>query len=80
MKFISPATVDVIKRLGVNLAFAFVAVTADFAAKNLGVFPLDPTLATLIGVVLGDISQWADTHYDLYGRVARAMSSKPQLG
>lgn len=79
MKFFSPAVVNLLKRLGVNFAFAIIAVTADFATKNIGVVT-DPLLATLIGVVLGDISQWADAHYDLYGRVARAMSSKPQLG
>lgn len=70
---LNTATKELLKSLGIKAGFGIVAVLADTLAASLGGFQVTPSVAAIIGLFLGEISTWAHTHYDLGGRVARAI-------
>lgn len=67
------ATKELLKSLAIKAGFGIVAVLADTISASLSGFHISVAYATLIGFVAGEISQWAHTHYDLGGRMVRAI-------
>lgn len=59
-----------LKGLGIRLGFVLLSTGAAYVAANLGVFDLEPSIAVVIGAVLGEISEWAEAHYKVANKVA----------
>lgn len=73
---LNTATKELIKSLALKAGFGVVAVLTDTLSASLSGFNIPLGYAAIIGFVLGEISQWAHVHYDLGGRVARAIVPK----
>lgn len=69
-----------LKSLAINLGFMTVAVLADFAAHNLGLFQMDTTQAAFIGIILGQISRFANEHINVGARIAKFFRPKRNRG
>lgn len=41
-----------------RLGMMLLAVTVDFTAQNLGIFEMSPTVVTVLGLVLGEVSKF----------------------
>lgn len=70
---LSTANKDLLRRIAIQVAFGAVAVIADTVSRNLAGLNIPASYAAIIGLFAGTISQWAHTHYDLGGRIARAV-------
>lgn len=59
-----------LKGLGIRLSFVLLATGSSFIAANLGVFDFQPAIAVVIGALLGEVSEWAESHYKVAQKVA----------
>lgn len=73
---LNTATKELLKSLAVKAGFGIVAVIADTLLASLGDLHISAAYAAIVGLFVGEISQWAHTHYDLGGRIARAVIPK----
>lgn len=73
---LNKANKELLKSVGIKAGFGIVAVLADTLAGSLTGFNIPGTYAAIIGMLLGEVSHWAHIHYDLGGRVARAVVPK----
>lgn len=65
-----------LKVLALNLGFMGLAVLADFGAHNIGLLNISSTQAAFIGVLLAQVSTWANQHFNVAGRVAKYFARK----
>lgn len=70
---LNQANKELLKSVALKAGFGIVAVLADTLIASLTSFHLSAAVSFIIGLGLGEISQWAHVHYDLGGRVARAV-------
>lgn len=70
---LNTANKELLKSLALKAGFGIIAVLADTLLASVSALEVSASIAFIIGLVAGEISQWAHTHYDLGGRVARAV-------
>lgn len=65
--------IEAAKKYGWRFAiYALVTATA-FGTENLNLLSIPPYLTVTIGFVLGEIHSWAQSQFDLQGKVAGAL-------
>lgn len=65
-------TKQLIKKLGIKLGLGLLGFTAAFVASHIGLFNLDTTVSAFVVAMLDDVAEWANSRYDVAGRVASA--------